>query len=97
MIDWNKARQIKAPIMRRRARSSTACGKENNEKTEVSVLQPYPLNYNAFLVQSLRKEMGTLYSVPPDIVIRPSKSSQSDSSSDDDVSIGGYCNHWKMT
>ncbi|KAL5264329.1 hypothetical protein ACHWQZ_G005430 [Mnemiopsis leidyi] len=99
VIDWNKARQIKAPIMRRRARSSSACGKENNERTEVSVLQPYPLNYNAFLVQTLKKDMGTLYSVPPDLIIRPSKSSHGSdqSSSDDEVSIAGYCNQWKMT
>lgn len=101
VIDWNKARLIKAPIIRRRAKSSNSCNKEVNEKTEVSVLQPYPLNYNAFLVQSLRKDMGKLYSVPSNIIIRRSnKSSQdgSETSSDDDVSIGTYCNdHWKMT
>lgn len=103
VIDWNKAKQIRAPIMCRRERVSSAGKKENAEHTEVSVLQPYPMNYNTFLVQSLRKDMSSLYTPSPDLIIRPASSKSAQESTDeeeddeengDNISVQTY---WKMT
>ena len=88
VIDWNKARQIRAPIVTRRAvRASETRGQQ---KTEVSVLQPYPMNYNAFLVQSLRKDLDALYRSPTPVLTN----SKGSSGSEDEGSIEEF---WKMT
>lgn len=68
VLNLSRTQEIKAPIIERRLRSRESTKTEDAKQPHISVLQPYPMNYNTFLVQTLFKDMSKLYPDPDNII-----------------------------
>jgi len=96
VLNWNRTQEIKAPIIARRIRSTESTKTEDAKQVHVSVLQPYPMNYNTFLVQTLFKDMSKLYPNPDNLLMSKEEGEDTFKEEVQDKSDSRF-NCWKMT
>ena len=104
VINTDKTKAVKGPIIARKIRSAQSMRNASiralsSNGSQVAILQPYPLNYNAFIVTSLSRQMKELYTVPQDFVVgtkglNSSSSLEDDKEEEEDETDSTY---WKMT
>lgn len=95
VLNLSRTQEIKAPIIERRLRSRESTKPEDAKQPHISVLQPYPMNYNTFLVQTLFKDMSKLYPNPDNLI-----KSGVEEGLEEDLGVpvvDSRLNCWKMT